>query len=130
MNRQIDRAKETKASAAEPLLREKKVLERDLERFCVKERGGFNGSKSRALTFGVVRFREATRLVIHSAANTLSALKAVLGKGAERYIRTTEAPDKEAMETLPDETLSQIGVTRKSEEKWSYEIDLARIEEI
>lgn len=130
MNKTIDRAKESKAAAAEPLLREKKVLERDLEKFCVKNREGFGGAKSRVLNFGTVRFREASKLVIHSVSNTLAGLKSLLGTGAERFIRTREEPDKEALETMPDETLSRIGVTRKKEEKFGYEVDQAKIEEL
>jgi phage host-nuclease inhibitor protein Gam len=94
----------------------------------VRNRDGFNGARSRALNFGVVRFRLVTRLVIHSAANTLAALKALLGKSAERYIRVKSELDKEALETMPADTLSQVGVTRKTDEKFSYSLDEEKLE--
>ncbi len=129
LNKRVEQAKADYQEKADPLVKEKKALERDLEKFCVRNRSDFDGAQSRMLGFGFVRFRAKSKLVIHNVQNTLAAIKGLLNKAAERYIRTTETPDKEAMETLPDEMLAKIGVVRKRGEEWGYEIDWEKLGE-
>lgn len=126
MNELIDKAKAESEAAGKPLLEEKKRLAKDMERYCVKHRAEIAGS-AKTFTHGRVVFRFSTRLVIHSVVATLAAIRDKLGRSGEKYVRVKEEPDKDALGELPEETLLTLGVIKKSEEKFSYDIDKATI---
>lgn len=126
-NEQIDRIKADTKAAASPLLEKKAGLELAVKEFCEANRGDFAKVKTRALTFGTVGFRISTKVLIKRIADTLQALKDL---GLPHCIRTKEEPDKEAMKTLPTETLAAVGASLKTENVFGYEINQERLKEV
>jgi phage host-nuclease inhibitor protein Gam len=129
LNARVEQLRSIHKDLCDPLLAERKRIEKDLEKYCQARRADFNGTQSKALTFGVVKFRATEKLVIHNNAATLEAIKKILGRSGDQYIRRREDPDKQAMSSLPDETLLSIGVVRKTGEEWGYDINWESIVE-
>jgi len=126
MNQEIDAAKHRCKAEAEPMLEERRRLEKELRQFCEKRRVEFDGRQSRRLTFGTVMFRRSARLVIHNIANTMEAIRQLFSVDEGRlYVTETvnRTLNREALETLPEERLAALGVTRKEQESFGYEID-------
>lgn len=62
--------------------------------------------------YGAVRFTRAKSLVIPDGEITLRLIRTHLGDRSATYVRTVEEPNKEALDTLDDETLAKLGVQR------------------
>ncbi|AAU90944.1 MULTISPECIES: host-nuclease inhibitor Gam family protein [Methylococcus] len=126
VNDQIDRLKAAAKTQAQPLLDRKTALELAMKEFCEANRAEFAKVKTRQLVFGSVGFRLSTRVLIKRVADTLQALKDL---GLHGCIRLKEEIDKEALKTLPAETLAEVGAGLKTDNVFGYEIDRARIAE-
>lgn len=124
LNESVDKLKEeAKADSASQVAR-KKELELAMKEFCEANRVEFTKVKTRKLTFGSVGFRLSTKIMIKRIAETLQALKDLKLVGC---IRIKEEVDKEAMKNLTDETLAEVGASRKTENAFGYELDLERL---
>jgi len=137
MNESIDSIKaEAKAQSA-PLAARAKDLEVALANFSTARKDDlFPKKKSLDLTFGVLGFRQSTKL------KTLArwTWKLVLGRLQEladspdggaflEAIRIKPEVDKEAMREWPEERLATVGVQRVAEDEFFYELKSVELKE-
>ncbi|MDR0249911.1 MAG: host-nuclease inhibitor Gam family protein [Burkholderiales bacterium] len=125
-NAAIDDIKAGAKEQAAPLAERIKALETAMKEFCMANRSDFAKTKTRELTFGAVGFRLSTKIIIKSVAECIQTLKDM---ALNQYIRIKEEPDKEAMKSLADETLAEIGASRKIENVFGYELKQEEIKE-
>jgi len=125
-NEAIDQLKAETKEKCQPLQDKKTGLEIAIKEFCEANRGEFAKSKTRSLTFGSVGFRLSTKVIVKRIADTLQALKDL---GLNGCIRIKEELDKEAMKSLPIETLAQVGAALKQEDAFGYEVKREEIQE-
>ncbi len=116
---QIDAIKAQAKAAAEPLQAKKLGLELAIKDYAESNRAEFVKVKTKELTFGSVGFRLSTKVVIKRLADTLQALRDL---DLKHCIRIKEECDKEAMKSLPLETLHAVGATLKQEDAFGYEV--------
>jgi phage host-nuclease inhibitor protein Gam len=109
------------AQKAKPLIAERDLIAAELERWA-REEGAEEfepGSRSMQLTFGRLFFRKGSgKIIIRSVEKLLARIKT---KGWTHLIRTVEQPNKEAMATLTDLELKEIGAKREKEDYFNYE---------
>lgn len=124
-NEAIDQIKKETRDKATPFLSRKDGLETAIKEFCDANRAEFTKVKTRSLPFGEVGYRLSTRIMIKKVADTLQALKDL---ALTACIRSKEEPDKEAMKSLTDETLAQVGAARKTENIFGYTVNQERLQ--
>lgn len=124
-NEQIDQIKKDTKVKAAPFMARKEGLETAIKEFCDANRSEFIKVKSKAMPFGEVGYRLSTKIMIKKVADTLQALKDLAFKNC---IRTKEELDKEAMKSLTDEQLAQVGAARKTENVFGYTINQERLQ--
>ena len=112
-DRRIDGIKDEYTRNATPLQNRIKRLESDVKDYVDAHRAELCG-KSRVLTFGTVGYRLSSKLVIASSkvAEAIAALKA-MGKG--ELVRTSEALDRQALES--------IGAYVKQSDEFYYDVE-------
>lgn len=115
----IDQVKQGHKAYCEPLLTQKADLERQLKEFAESRRADFASTRTRELMFGEIGFRRSSAVVIKKIGDTLTALK---GLGLMQCVRVKEEIDKEAMRTLSDETLANVGAALVTKDAFGYEI--------
>ena len=123
-NEKIEEIRKAIKDASQPVLDKKAGLELAIKEYCEANRAEFQKAKTRTLTFGEVGFRLSTRIMIKRIAETLQALKDL---DLKQCIRIKEEPDKEAMKGLTDDTLAEVGASRKTENTFGYTLNLERI---
>lgn len=126
-NEKIDQVKEQTKAQAAPLQARKQGLELAVKAYCEGQKSEFTKVKTRELTFGAVGYRLTTKIVIKRIAETIQALK---DRTLINCIRTKEKPDKEAMKALSDETLAEVGASKKVENTFGYTLNVERIREV
>ncbi len=124
-NEAIDQVKKETRDKAAPFLTRKDGLETAIKEFCDANRAEFTRVKTRSLPFGEVGYRLSTKIMIKKVADTLQALKDL---ALTTCIRSKEEPDKEAMKSLTDETLAQVGAARKTENIFGYTVNQERLQ--
>jgi hypothetical protein len=82
------------------------------------------GEKSRRLNFGVVGFRQSTKILIKRVQETLQKLKE---RGMLDCIIVKESPSKERLREYPDEILAEVGCKRVVEDTFFADIDRERV---
>ncbi len=125
-NEGIDQIKAQTKVSAQPLHDKKSGLELAVKEYCEANRMEFAKVKTKELTFGSVGFRISTKIMIKRVAETLQALKDL---ALTNCIRTKEEPDKEAMKSLTDDLLAEVGAGRKVENVFGYEVKLEELRE-
>lgn len=126
MTLKINEIKADYDAKAAGLKAERKAIEENIGLFAESRKQEFAKVRSKDLTFGVVAYRVATKVVVKSKAATVAALKAL---GLQQYLRIVEEPDKEAMSGLDATTLAKVGATLKTEDKLRIEPNMERIKE-
>lgn len=121
----IEELKQETIRIVKPLQERKAALELQLQAFCEAHRSEFKG-KSRALNFGIVSFRQSTKIVIKGVKACIEALKSL---GLKDYVRTKETPDKDKMKDLDDALLAKVGAKRQPEDVFGYEVNRERVKE-
>ena len=119
LNEAIDKMKAISKRDQQPFLDKKAGLELAIKEYCEANKVEFVKVKSQELTFGTVGFRSASSIVIKKIAETLQLLT---DYGHRQCIRTKEEPDKEAMKSLTDEQLAEVGAARKTVNSFWYEV--------
>ncbi len=115
----INDVKEAAAQLAEPIREKIEKLEQAIAAYVEYNRPElFKDKKSLELNFGIVGYRQSTRISI-SNKNTLELLRTLGFAGA---IRTTEQVDKTVMAEWPDERLAEVEARKIVEDKFFYEI--------
>jgi phage host-nuclease inhibitor protein Gam len=106
------------AKAGKPLRDRYKAMVKTMEAYARYFRGElFRDRKSLERPFGSFGFRKAPDAISVSK-ETAELLKKI---GLAQYIRTKIEPDKEAMLALDEETLAQVGASRKQKEDFFVE---------
>lgn len=127
-NERIDRIKHETAEQIGPVNATLKALAADLKDYAERHREAFSDSKTRELTFGRLGYRQSTRVVIASVANTLRAL---LDLGYSACVRSKSEPDKDVMRTqLSDDELAAVGARRQVTDEFWFEVDAAKLGEV
>ena len=110
LNESIAGLKLKAAAEAEPLTAEIEGLAQSLALFATQNKAElFSRRKSIALTFGVIGFRQATRLVTVGKATFKRVLQQLLDRALDQYIRTKPELDKEALKGAGPELLKALG---------------------
>ena len=122
----INEIKETFQPRKEELTGERKELEESISAFVEQHKGEFVKTRSKELDFGTISFRIIKKITFKTKEAVVAALKTL---GMMTYIRTTEEPNKEAMEGLDSQTLLKIGASRKEEDKLTITPNIQRLSE-
>lgn len=116
-NERIDEIKAAAKEQSQPLLDVRKNHEGAIQQFCEAHKADFAKEKTREMMFGSVGFRLSTKIVIKNVAQTLKTLRDM---ELFQFLRVKEEADKEAMRDLDDETLAEIGASRKIDDVFGY----------
>lgn len=138
MNDAIDNIKAEAKEKTTPLTARIKEIETGLANFAVARKAElFPKKKSLDLTFGLIGFRQSTKLktlVRWTWGAVLERLRELAadpeGKPYRDAIRTKAEVDKEAMRDWPEERLASVGVHKVSEDEFFYELKAEEIKEV
>jgi phage host-nuclease inhibitor protein Gam len=115
---EIAKLKEKAATEGKPLRDRYKSCVKAMEAYARYFRGEiFKDKKSLDRAFGIFGFRKAPDSISVSK-ETAELLQKF---GLKKYIRTKIEPDKEAMLSLDDETLTKVGAAKKQKEDFFVE---------
>ena len=124
MTLRIHRLKAEYDAKAAGMKDERKGIESSIECFAEERKEEFARARSKELTFGVVAYRVAHRIVVKSKKTTVAALEVL---GLASYLRITKEPDKEAMKGLDAATLARVGASLKTDDRLHVEPDMEKI---
>lgn len=118
----IDALKLKAAMEIEPFNAEIEALGRELAKFALKNKAElFVRKKSLELTFGVIGFRQSTRLATVGKATFKQVLEKLQDRELDKYIRTKHEVDKEALKGAPEDLLKTLGCKLKIEDEFYCE---------
>ncbi|MEW6423152.1 MAG: host-nuclease inhibitor Gam family protein [Bacillota bacterium] len=127
LNLNIMAAKELFTQDALPLQERREVLEKAIAKFAEKKRGDLGDKKSRELNFGRLGFRQSTRIILRNVKALLQALKA---KGMHDCIIVKEDVSRDELKKYDDATLAALGVKKKVEDLFWYEVNREKLQEV
>lgn len=127
-NEQVDFIKADMAAEIEPLKNEIKIATEDLELFATLHGSDFGKAKSRKLNFGVIGWRQSTKITAGKRAVEL--IKAVFGNQAKKYLKMKETVSKDDLKALGDGDLKKIDCRRTSEEVFYVEPEVVEADKI
>jgi hypothetical protein len=88
----------------------------------------FADKKSAATPFGTVKFQSSKELVVVDESISVQLVLALGGRdGAEKYLRTVQVLNKEALTDLPDAELAKFGIGRKAKENFSVSTEVVNL---
>ena len=88
----------------------------------------FADKKSAQTPFGTVKFQSSKELVVADEQISVSLILALAGKeGAEKYLRTVQVLNKEALTEVSDAELAKYGITRKAKENFSVSTEVVNL---
>lgn len=124
LNEVIDSAKALAAEKMAVVAARKQLLESALASYAVMHKAAlFKDKKSVDLDFGILSFRLSTSIVTAGRGVTWEM---VLGKlkehGLREGIRIKEAVNKEVLLEWDNDKLEKVGVKRKTEDKFGYDL--------
>lgn len=125
-NEAVGQLKEQLTEGAKPVQDNRERLERLVKEFTEEHKAELEG-KSRELNFGRVGFRLSTSLVVKNVKAVLSLLK---GKRLFACISTKESVSKDELKKLDEATLAELGVCRKTEDVFWYEVKRDEVKEV
>ncbi|EHJ46358.1 hypothetical protein DFW101_0341 [Solidesulfovibrio carbinoliphilus subsp. oakridgensis] len=136
MNDAIDNIKAEAKARTSPLTTRLKDLETALANFAVaRKQELFPKKKSLEMTFGIMGFRQSTKLKTLTRITwklVLERLESLVGEPEgevfRQAIRVKPEVDKEAMRDWPDERLATVGVHKVAEDEFFYELKTEAIE--
>lgn len=136
MNDAIDAIKAEAKAKTSPLTDRVKDLEAALANFATVRKGElFQRKKSLDMTFGVLGFRQSSKLktlVKWTWKLVLERLQSLAagpeGTPYREAIRTRIEVDKEAMRDWPEERLAAVGVHKVAEDEFYYELKAEEIQ--
>ena len=132
MNEQIASAKAAADSRVAPLRENTKMLEAALKEFSIQNRADMGKLKSRQMTFGVVSFRQSTKISIPNAAGKLVAIiEKLRERGMEECIVQQQPKvDKNALRKYRPDEIIAVGASIQTDETFGYEVDTTQISEL
>lgn len=137
MNESIDNIKAEAKAQSTPLAARKKDLETALANFAIARKDDlFPKKKSLDLTFGIMGFRQSTKLKTLVKWTWKLVLERLLdladapeGGAYKKALRTKVEVDKDAMRGWPEERLAAVGVHKVAEDEFFYELKTEEIKE-
>lgn len=132
MNEQIANAKTAAEAKAAPLREGIKMLELAIREFATGHRKDMGKLKSKALTFGVVSFRQSTKVSLPAARSKLDAIiEKLLERGMrECVVRPEPRVDKNALKKYKPDEIIAVGASIQTDETFGYEIDATKIADV
>ena len=136
MNESIDAIKAEAKAQSTPLTTRLKDLEAALANFATARKDDlFPKKKSLEMTFGVLGFRQSTKLKTLARFTWKLVLERLQelaagpnGAPFHQAIRVKPEVDKEAMRDWPEERLAAVGVHRVADDEFFYELKAEAIE--
>lgn len=130
MNTVIDEAKTLYKLKVEPKLARIKVIEAALGAYAnLNKQELFKDRKSMDTTFGIIGFRKSTKLLAKGKTKMIEVIETLRNLGLTDGIKVKESVNKEAMREWPDERLEAVGMRRKEEDVFYYEIKRETLED-
>ncbi|MCF8719247.1 host-nuclease inhibitor Gam family protein [Nitrospina gracilis] len=124
MNERIDAIKKETAEVIESRSQEITRRELGLQAFAeTRKETMFDKARSKTLTFGVIGFRKSTQLKTLSKVTWKKVLEALKRRKDKAGIRIKEEVDKDELHKWSEPQLEKVGVYKKSEDVFYYEID-------
>lgn len=121
-NRQVAEIKLGLEMDAKPLQDRKALLELQIKEYTEANKAGLGDgeTKSREMNFGRLGFRQSTKLVVRNVKAVIGVLRA---KKMFDCILVKEDVSKEALRKYDDKVLSEVGVVRKVDDTFWYEVN-------
>lgn len=123
MNLDLNKIKEAAEELAKPLENRIALLEKEIKEYTEAHRTELT-SKSKRFTFGVVGFRQSSKIVIDNIQNTIQA---IMARGMNDCIKGKPQIDRKKLANYPDETLAAVGAIRKTGECFGYDVNYEQI---
>lgn len=128
LNKQITALKDRLSQKVESFDQQMEAIEQRVEDWCETSREDMTpvkGGKGLTwkCTFGKVGFRSCPPSITFTKKNMEKVLAALKERKLFNCVRTTEEPNKEAMELLQNSTLKEIGAKRSAAEKFELKPD-------
>ena len=123
MNEEIDNAKARAQQESAPLIARYNELEKAVKAFGTLNKSRlFAEKKSLELTFGIISFRQSTRIVMQHRVTEDMALQALRDLGLSEGIRIKMELDRAAMADWPDSKLETVGMKRRTVDTISVDV--------
>jgi len=124
MNEKIDQAKAEASESMVEIEARRKLLDGALSSFAILNKTElFRGRKSVDLDFGILSFRQSTRLALAGRGITWEqVLERLLELGHDSGVRVKQEVDKEALASWDDEALESVGVKKKTADVFGYKL--------
>jgi len=124
MNERIDAIKEETATAVQTRQEEIARREAGLQAFAeANKKDLFGQARSKDLIYGVIGFRKSTVLKTLSKVTWKQVLETLLRRKDRTGVRVKHEVDKDELHKWDDRQLGKIGVYKKHEDTFYYEID-------
>lgn len=124
LNGRIDKLKAEATKKISPIAQRKALKELAIQQFTIENREAME-AKTKILTFGQVGFRRSTKLIVRKTQEVIRRLRDL---GLKDCIRVKESVDREALKQKGDAILEAVGVIKKTEDVFWYEVDREKIE--
>jgi phage host-nuclease inhibitor protein Gam len=129
LNADIDRLKAAAEAKGARLLKRREALEAGLEAYGQFNRDVFEKRRSLELTFGVIGFRRSTQIRPRQKTTWEMVLGKLRSLAFVEAIRTKEEPNKEILETWPEERLALVDCQRVVKDVFYYELKAEDVEQ-
>jgi phage host-nuclease inhibitor protein Gam len=125
-NEAVTQFKDQVTAHVKPIQEKRDTLGRLVKEFCEEHKPEMVG-KSRELNFGRVGFRLSTSMVIKNAKAIIALLKA---KRLFNCVVSKESVSKDELKKLDDDTLAELGVSKRVEDVFWYETKRDQVREV
>lgn len=129
LNNDLDRLRATAEAKAARLINRKESLEMGLAAYGEFNRDVFAKKRSLELTFGLIGFRRSTQIRPRQKTTWDMVLGKLRALAFVEAIRTKEEPNKEILETWPEERLALVDCTRIEKDVFYYELKTEELPE-
>lgn len=131
MQKQILGAQKVAEEQSKPLNDNVAKLEREIKSFVTDHRDEMGKTKSVVLTFGEVGFRLSTSVSLPRAKEKLEEIiRRLKSRQMTDCIVVEEKVSKEALKKYGEDTVNAVGATWKQSDVFSYEVNIAKLEQI
>ncbi|MGK9367561.1 host-nuclease inhibitor Gam family protein [Melioribacter sp. Ez-97] len=137
MNEKINELKSAYEEETSEARSRKLALEKELEKFCIKNKNEFGSARTKNLLFGKIFFRTTPPKVslLNRKYTVATAVELASKLFKNKYVRIKKELDKDAIlasyaaKEIDDERLAAIGLKIDQQEKFGYEINWENLKE-
>lgn len=127
LNKRIDEIKKELTPQADTVEKSIKVIEKEIELFAEQNRADFTKKRTKKLRFGKISFRYSKSVW---CGNTSAAIAALKSFAMEKYLRVTEALNRDMLINADPKLLAKCGILVKTSDKVSIDPDYAKLASI